>query len=624
MRSPVRSLTASAHGIGTDYSSTATTDALGRMSDFTGPGLPASGARYFRQDHSELIRALSYPLSMDQSGGWTRQFESNRDLIASVENQWPGANQEPVTISKYAYQNDSLGRRTSVVRTGTAFDQDHFEIWGYNPRNELTNRRQYEGTDVNDTSTTIYGSGRTWAYDAIGNRTTSTAETIEGATTTYNRNAVNQYTSTVFGQAGFDPQTICLWYDADGNMTNTASPTPNSANPTGLPNLPGFDFTWDAENRLKTVTPHRPQPGQPQDGVPRVVFTYDYLGRRVRKQTFAWNAGTNTWNTTPAKDIRFVYDGWNLVMELDGLSSNAILCKYTWGLDLSGTPQGAGGIGGLLAMQDTKGTASTADDASYLYFYDANGNVGQLLDGSGAIAAKYEYDPYGNLTLAGGDAAATNPFRFSTKYFDVETGLYYYGYRYYLPGLGRWASRDPIEELASDQVRRPERPTADVVRPRMRADEQADENPYNFSQNTPLNHVDPVGLSIWQDIVDTACRCCAASAGGLTLAEVNHSGIDHTNSVKGGRAFRHCLAACYATKICGRNCAQWWWDKREKNPAERNDKLGLFGNDAGYECANTRICWDCCMDKWKKGRLWCFPVNRDPNHPDKLVPCPPP
>ena len=36
--------------------------------------------------------------------------------------------------------------------------------------------------------------------------------------------------------------------------------------------------------------------------------------------------------------------------------------------------------------------------------------------------------------------------RFSTKYYDAETDLYYYGYRYYSPSLGRWISRDPITE----------------------------------------------------------------------------------------------------------------------------------------------------------------------------------
>jgi RHS repeat-associated protein len=111
-----------------------------------------------------------------------------------------------------------------------------------------------------------------------------------------------------------------------------------------------------------------------------------------------------------------------------------------------------------LAAVETGGTHA----GTYWLTYDGNGNVGQVLKvlGSGEItvAAKYEYDPYGNMLSALGDYAAANPFRFSTKWLDSElaswttngavgsTGLYYYGYRYYSPRLGRWLSRDPIEE----------------------------------------------------------------------------------------------------------------------------------------------------------------------------------
>lgn len=99
------------------------------------------------------------------------------------------------------------------------------------------------------------------------------------------------------------------------------------------------------------------------------------------------------------------------------------------------------------------------DDHAYVYFYDGNGNVGQVVEwspdvsgGAGALgtawgdarrAARYEYDPYGrtvgpDTTGDGkfnesqdnpGPYAATNPFRFSTKYFDTETRLGYWGYR---------------------------------------------------------------------------------------------------------------------------------------------------------------------------------------------------
>jgi RHS repeat-associated protein len=42
--------------------------------------------------------------------------------------------------------------------------------------------------------------------------------------------------------------------------------------------------------------------------------------------------------------------------------------------------------------------------------------------------------------------ALNNPFRFSTKFQEPETGLLYYGYRYYNPPTGRWINRDPIGE----------------------------------------------------------------------------------------------------------------------------------------------------------------------------------
>jgi len=125
---------------------------------------------------------------------------------------------------------------------------------------------------------------------------------------------------------------------------------------------------------------------------------------------------------------------------------------YTYGLDLSGTLQGAGGIGGLLSII-TQDTSNPSDQSEYYYCYDANGNVTDLVDTNGTTVAHYEYDPFGNTTQQSGSAASQNPFRFSTKYLD-ETGLYYYGYRYYSPQLGRWPSRDPITELGSVLLRR--------------------------------------------------------------------------------------------------------------------------------------------------------------------------
>ena len=113
--------------------------------------------------------------------------------------------------------------------------------------------------------------------------------------------------------------------------------------------------------------------------------------------------------------------------------------SYLWGLDLSGSEQGAGGVGGLLADFQITNCGFPA--------YDGNGNVTACVDsGTGTISARYEYGPFGELLRATGPMAKANAFRFSAVYRDDETDLLYYGYRYYNPIIGRWLSRDPAAE----------------------------------------------------------------------------------------------------------------------------------------------------------------------------------
>ncbi len=121
------------------------------------------------------------------------------------------------------------------------------------------------------------------------------------------------------------------------------------------------------------------------------------------------------------------------------------LNSFVWGLDLSGTMQGAGGVDGLLWVND----ASTINGQPSTHFvsYDGNGNVLSLHSASdGSESARYEYGPFGEVIRATGPMAKANPFRFSTKYQDDESDLLYYGYRYYNASTGRWISRDPIGE----------------------------------------------------------------------------------------------------------------------------------------------------------------------------------
>jgi RHS repeat-associated protein len=171
-----------------------------------------------------------------------------------------------------------------------------------------------------------------------------------------------------------------------------------------------------------------------------------------QSRVLAWDPENAVdWAATPTLHRKFIWSGWLMLMELDGLDSDAVVRKYTWGLDLAGlngqvnSLEMAGGIGGLLAVHHTQGTPAPGDDLDFVFTCDANGNVTEVLDWGAnleqfATVAHYEYDPYGNVIndLGGQVYAAENPWRFSTKPFDAETGLGYWGYRYYSPTLGRW------------------------------------------------------------------------------------------------------------------------------------------------------------------------------------------
>ena len=206
-------------------------------------------------------------------------------------------------------------------------------------------------------------------------------------------------------------------YDDDGNLTSDGR----------------WTYTWDAENRLVSVVARADIPDAAKR---RVDFVYDYQGRRMQKIVSAWNGSAYVTENTN----RFVYDGWDLVAELDANAS--LVRSYMWGLDLSGTMQGAGGVGGLL-QTIYYGLSTT----NCFPTFDGNGNVTALVNAQdGGITAQYEYGPFGEVLRATGSMAKINVFRFSTKFQDDEGDLLYYGYRYYNSAVGKWLSRDASGE----------------------------------------------------------------------------------------------------------------------------------------------------------------------------------
>ena len=73
-------------------------------------------------------------------------------------------------------------------------------------------------------------------------------------------------------------------------------------------------------------------------------------------------------------------------------------------------------------------------------------------DTAGTVVASYTYDAFGNTLSQSGTMCDVFHFRYSTKYYGPETGLYYYGYRFYSPVLMRWPNRDPVGEAGGKNL----------------------------------------------------------------------------------------------------------------------------------------------------------------------------
>nr|WP_321349289.1 RHS repeat-associated core domain-containing protein [uncultured Methanoregula sp.] len=358
----------------------------------------------------------------------------------------------------YTYRYNLANQRTNaVLADNTAWN------YAYDDLGQLTS-----GVKVDPQSKPVDTAAYQYSYDTIGNRKSAVAGGIQ---VDYQVDALNRYTNAVAVARGGDGKTTdpsaissrtgASQYDADGNLKSDGT----------------WVYTWDAENRLIAMESGA---GVSPANRKRLEFQYDSESRRIAKRVNTWTADrrpqtSGSWSL--ASDLRFVYDGWNLVAELQSNGSHlkseiSNLRSYLWGLDLSGSLQGAGGVGGLLAVVNPGNRAAVS-----FVSYDGNGNVVSLVDAaSGTVSDRYEYDPFGNEIATAKTHQLINPFRFSTKFIDDETGLVYYGYRYYCPGEGKWLSRDPIEE-------------------------QGGVNIYGFVYNAPTQNLDSDGREVVEKVV---------------------------------------------------------------------------------------------------------------------------
>ena len=350
----------------------------------------------------------------------------------------------PVAGQQYEYAFDDIGNRKTTGAGGDA-------TWGplrqasYTPNrlNQYTQRDVPAAVDVlgiaNPTASVTVNDNTAYRKGEYFDYTLSTPNANSpwfGMVTVHSAYGAGQAeTGTLF--VARSPEQFT--HDADGNLTSDGR----------------WNYTWDAENRLITM---EALSSVPDSARLKLAFGYDFMGRRIKKWTFGWDGG----DYVLLARTKFVYDGWNLLAELD--NGGSIMRSFVWGLDLSGSVQGAGGVGGLLFICDVPSAIGDCAPA-----YDGNGNVAALVSMSGGTnCATYEYGPFGEVIRATGPMARANPFRFSTKYQDDETELAYYGYRYCSASTGRWLSRDLIEERGGVSI-------------------------YVFSRNQPVGMIDALG-----------------------------------------------------------------------------------------------------------------------------------
>ena len=140
----------------------------------------------------------------------------------------------------------------------------------------------------------------------------------------------------------------------------------------------------------------------------------------------------------------------------------------------------------LVVASATVPTTTPVADGTLYYHQDGLGTVTELTDINGAVAKAYAYDAYGNLLESPG--TVEQPYTYTGREFDSESGLYYYRARYHISVLGRFVSEDPIGFRGGINL-------------------------YAYVGNNPVNLIDPHGLS--PECPDCVEKCLRDNYGDL-------------------------------------------------------------------------------------------------------------
>ncbi|HEY6872131.1 MAG TPA: RHS repeat-associated core domain-containing protein [Geobacteraceae bacterium] len=253
-------------------------------------------------------------------------------------------------------------------------------------------------------------------------------------------------------------------YDANGNMTGWTSKTSGKQR----------TILWNEENRVKEI----------DDNGKATYFLYDDAGERVLKrgqhgETFYLNRFYSIKNGELG--TKCVYAGNTRVVSKLVKTPNTTTANTATSIPgIQGLNHGIGnktGIINRLPDGTTTGIVPPEEKDQYFYHGDHLGSSNMITDASGSVYQHLEYFPYGETWIDEGKTPTNIPgYQFTGKELDPETGLYYFGARYYEPVISRWISADPIDRY------HPASPTLGL-------------SLYQYALHNPLKFLDPTGYS---------------------------------------------------------------------------------------------------------------------------------
>jgi RHS repeat-associated protein len=375
---------------------------------------------------------LSYP-----NGATANYSYDNLGRLTSLVNKTGNGR----IIDSFAYTLDNVGNRLAKTEPERKITYGYDQI--YRLLQALPAQLRGWDNDRDDHFNHGVYSGENYTYDPVGNRLTGPQGKLS-----YLYNQGNQLIEQGLQKRDkhYDHNNgkTEYTYDKNGNLIKKVEPKePFHIKTTTL-------YTYDFENRLVKVEIQR----RHQEKV--VTFTYDPFGRRLSKSVLKEEIEED--NDRDDKDCRhdkhlprttfYVYDNQNIIVEYD--EKGKTTARYVHGL----------GIDEPLAIYK--------DGETYYYHADGLGTITTLTDKHGQIAQKYEYDSFGNLKNS--DSRIEQPYTYTGREWDRETGLYYYRARYYDPMEGRFVSKDPIGFAGGDV------------------------NLFAYVKSNPVNFIDPMGL----------------------------------------------------------------------------------------------------------------------------------